>query len=247
MKRNIYSQFLPILLFVWAESSSAALIEVDFQNIGALNQQIQTGWNAQELSTGPAGAGSFSLVLTSDGIAAGISATLGGDSDGWEARGGSTHQRGQITGTSFNDLFEDLILTRDQDASVSLTGLTIGRDYLFQVWHNDSYLVNQGFGSGGGTVTPLVVGGIELSKSIGTITNLKGIQTDSAFGVTDILFTATSASATINLDGTNTNGFLPINGISFSESISAVPEPSIFLLFGIGALGLITSLRNRRS
>ncbi|SFK83652.1 PEP-CTERM protein-sorting domain-containing protein [Nitrosomonas aestuarii] len=244
MKRNTYFKLLPALFFVWAESSGASLIKVDLQNIGAANQQTQAGWTPQELPTGPAGAGGFDLILTSDGTAAGISATLGGDSDGWEARGGSSQQRGQITGTSFNDLLEDLVATQDQDAFVSITGLTIGKDYLFQTWHNDSYLVNQGFGSGGGTVTPSVIGGIELSKSIGTITNLKGIQTDSAFGVTSILFTATSASATINLDGTNTNGFLPINGISFSESISAVPEPPIFLLFSIGVLGLITSLRS---
>ncbi|WP_216593899.1 PxKF domain-containing protein [Thioflavicoccus mobilis] len=208
--------------------TQAVLMQVDLQESGASNQQTQAGWDAQELPHDPDGVGSFSLLLTSAGSTAGITATLGGDSDGWEARGpGQSSARGQISGTSLDDLLEDFVLTRDEDASVSLTGLVVGDEYLFQAWNNDSYTVNTGFAAGAGTVTPSVTGGIVQSSSNGTITNLYGTQTDSAFGATSLRFTATSSSATIDLDGNNPNGYLPINGIRFSQVTSVAPTAAV--------------------
>ncbi|MCG8583856.1 MAG: FecR family protein [Pirellulales bacterium] len=202
------------------------LIRVDLQLRGSvLDQHTNAGWTRQDLDhDAHMNPKTSRLHLTTAGTAAGITATLAGDTDGWEARGGSPHNRAQVTGTSFNDVVEDLWATRDEDATIAFTGLSVGGEYTLQVWHNDSFTINAGFATGGGTVTPSVVGGTLVSSSAGTITNLNGAQADGAFGITSIVFIATAANATVTLDGNSRNGFLPINAIRFT---SAPPEKPI--------------------
>ncbi|MCG8583855.1 MAG: hypothetical protein MI757_03995, partial [Pirellulales bacterium] len=91
------------------------LVQVDLELSGSpADQQTQADWNSQTIDSDSEGnANSYLLTLTAGGNAAGITATLAGDTDGlWEARGGSPHNRAQVTGTSFNDVVEDLWATR---------------------------------------------------------------------------------------------------------------------------------------
>ncbi len=231
----------PLLLFT--ASAHSALIQVDFENLSAVaEEQTQAGWDSQLLADGPV-VGAIDIALTSEGIANGIGATIDDDSDGWESRGGlSFHQRAQVSGTSFDDLVEDFIATRDGVANITFTGLTVGGKYLLEAWHNDSYTLNAGFAAGAGSVTPSVnSGGFLLGSSAGSITNLYGAQTDGSFGISMLDFTATASTVSVSLTSSNPSGFLPISAIRFS----AVPEPQAPLISLLGVLGLLGAARRR--
>jgi len=211
------------------------LIQVDFDDATLTPADVQAGWDGQAVVN--ATVSTIPVTLTADGTAAGITATLGGDSNTWESR-----DRGNaVTGTSFNDVIEELVATRDGGATVAFTGLTPGLEYTMRTWHNDP--VASGFGTGGGTVTPSVVGGTELTSTVGSITNLWGARTDSDFGITSITFTATSTNPTVTWTGTNPSNFFPISGLQ----LTAIPEPSAFFLSAFALLGLLAFGRRRRS
>jgi hypothetical protein len=186
------------------------------------------------------------LPLTAAGTLEGITATLAGDSDGWESRGGPAALRAQVTGTSFDDLVEDLVATRDGSATILLTGLDIGRQYTLTAWHNDSINSGAGFATGGGTVTPSVIGGTINSANNGLLHNLLGAQTDSAFTLTQLLFTATNTSSSILLTSSNPNGFLPINALQFAAEDIPVPAPEPTSGF-LALAGLMAFVRVRRA
>lgn len=219
------------------------LIAADLQSPVAVTQ---SGWTAFALDRNVTSPAVQALQPTAAGASVGISATLDGGT-GWDARGQDA-ERATVSGTSFNDVVSDLWFNRQMSLTLSLAGLAVGTQYEFQAWHNDSYTINEGAAAGGGTVTPSLIGGTTLSSVNGTITNLRGGQSDSAFGITSLVFAPTGSTATITLtrSGGNFTG-VPLSGIELTTA--AVPEPNAWAL-GAAALAATATwrhLRRRRS
>ncbi len=79
-----------------------------------------------------------------------------------------------------------------------------------------------------------------MSSANGTVTNLRGAQSDPAFGIADVTFIPTILNPIITYTRVG-GGFtaIPINGVEFTTDSAAVPEPgqvatSLLLLGGIG-------------
>lgn len=216
------------------------LIAADLQSPVAVTQPDWTAFALDRNLTSPA---VQALQPTAAGASVGISATLDGGT-GWDARGQDA-ERATVSGTSFNDVVSDLWFNRQMSLTLSLAGLAVGTQYEFQAWHNDSYTVNQGAAAGGGTVTPSLSGGTVLSSVNGTITNLRGGQNDSAFGITSLVFEPTGSIATITL--TRTGGSftgIPLSGIALTTAV--VPEPESLALVAAAIAGGATWRRLRR-
>lgn len=240
------------LLLVCANGAQGGFIDwirADLETVPTpSNQQTQATWDQVGVATSST-ALTIPLTLTAAGTTAGITATLGGDSNGWESRGGTAQQRGQVTGTSMNDLVEDLVAMRDGAATLALTGLTVGRQYSLSAWHNDSFTGGTpGFANGGGNVIPTVTGGIIDAATNGLLQNLFGAQTDAAFSPTELLFTATNTNATVFFTSSNPNGFLPFNAIQFAaaELPPPAPEPATGCLALAGLFFLRRKSRSGR-
>ena len=238
------SLLLSACLVAWSGLASAARGEVmilaaDLQSLVAVTQP---GWNAMGLNVDVVGSGTQLLQTTAAGTSAGITATLDGGAS-WNGRG-LDRDRAAVIGTSFNDVVSDLWFNRQMTATLYLSGLVTGTTYTLRAWHNDSYLVNEGAAAGGGTVTPGLVGGTVNSATNGTVTNLRGTQTNAAFGITTLLFTSTSSTAAITFTR-NGGSFvgIPMSGIQLTTA--AVPEPAVNGLLALGAVGLLAGWRMR--
>ena len=72
--------------------------------------------------------------------------------------------------------------------TMAFSGLSTGATYRVRTWHNDSYSLNAGFAAGGGTVPISASGATVVSSTSGTVTNRRGAQTDSAFGIAAMTF-----------------------------------------------------------
>lgn len=205
-------------LVAWGGLCSAARADVmilaaDLQSLVAVTQ---SGWNGLGLDTDVVGSGTQILQVTASGTAAGLTATLVGGAS-WNGRG-PDRDRGAVIGTSFNDVVSDLWFNRQLTATLNLAGLVSGTQYSLRAWHNDSYTINEGAAAGGGTVTPTLVGGTVITSSNGTITNLRGTQTDAAFGITRLVFTSTAATAAITFTR-NGGSVRPLNGVPWPSSV----------------------------
>jgi hypothetical protein len=211
----------------------------DLQSLAAVTQP---GWNTMGLDTDVVASGTQILQVTAAGTAAGISAILDGGAS-WNGRG-PDRERGAVLGTSFNDVVSDLWFNRQLTATLSLAGLTTGTQYTLRAWHNDSYLINEGAAAGGGTVSVSLVGGTVNSSTNGTVTNLKGTQTNSAFGITTLVFTSTSpaAAVTFTRNGGSFTG-IPFSGIQLTTA--TVPEPALGGLGIVGAGGWLAWRRRK--
>lgn len=239
-------------------SADAAItvFQIDFQRSDGtiVSQESQSGWTAwgvlrtTEDSTITNSVGGVGLTLTALGTNAKFE-SRGGEGDPDDDRGG------EITGTSWNDVVEDLITARNGtgtgagDMSITLTGLSVGHTYTLTGWHNDSYPINEGFASTVGyAVTPsITLGTLVGLADAGASTNHRpgagpgtsGAWDDADFNTSVISFTSDgSGNATILLTGDSASNFLVLNGLQLS-----VPEPSAALL---GGLGMLILLRRRR-
>jgi hypothetical protein len=234
-------------VLVFCQTGQTALILSDLQTNGigdpswqSTGQTTQPGWFAEEAAI-VTNSTTLALTPTASGLAAGIGATMV-SSQNWTSRGGTNpNNRTPVTGTSFDSVVSDLWSSPSMSFSISFTGLTVGANYRIRTWHNDSYLLNQGFAAGGGIVTPSISGGTVVSSANGTVTNLRGAQTDAAFGIADLQFIATISNPLVTYLRTGGDiTALPVNGVEFTGPESAaVPEPgqvaaSILLLAGIG-------------
>ena len=233
-----------LCLSTWAAATSAVradvmLVAADFQSLSAVTQP---GWNGLGLDTDVVSSGTQALQVTSAGAAVGITATLDGGAS-WNGRG-PDRDRAVVAGTSFNDVVSDLWFNRQMTATLQLTGLGTNTQYTLRAWHNDSYTINEGAAAGGGTVTPSLAGGIVNSATNGTVTNLRGTQTDAAFGITTLVFTPTSSTAAITFtrNGGSFTG-IPISGIRLATAI--VPEPATCTLALTGLAWGLWQLRRR--
>lgn len=191
----------------------------------------QPGWTPNEIPL--AGNPAIQvLALTASGSAAGITATLDGG-DNWSSRGNQS-DRATVQGTTFNDVVADLWFNRQNSFTLTLTGLLTGTQYTVRSWHNDSYTLNAGAAAGGGSVVPSVTGGLVLTATNGTITNLRGSQTDSAFGIMTLGFTATASTAVVTMTrvGGDFTG-VPLSGLEVMTM--AVPEPGSVPLLALAA------------
>lgn len=213
-------------------------------------QNTQAGWLSQEairdteLTT-------LTLTPTASGLAAGIGASMVSTVK-WESRGGDAwpDTRYHITGTSFDSVVSDLWATRSMSFLISLNGLSTGATYRIRTWHNDSYLANEGFAAGGGIITTSLSGATVLSSANGTVTNLRGAQTDASFGIADVTFIPLITNPTITY--TRTGGSItaiPVNGVELTSESAAVPEPGQVAasLLLIGAIGVHVFLKRRKN
>jgi hypothetical protein len=150
-----------------------------------------------------------------------------------------------VTGTSFNDVVSDLWVTRTMSFTVAFSGLATGATYRIRTWHNDSYNSNEGFAAGGGTVQLSATGATVVSATAGTVTNRRGAQTDSAFGIAAMTFIPTVSNPQITY--TRVGGSitaLPVNGVEVTTIV--VPEPAACGAVAIAALGIVAAARRRR-
>jgi Tfp pilus assembly protein PilW len=223
-----------------SDSAAAAtiLVSADLQMAGGVGQLTQAGWQAGEIAPA-ATTSSESVPLTAAGAASGLTATLVTVGT-WNSRGGPTADRGFVAGTSFNGVVSDLWFNREMSFNLQLSGLVTGTSYAIRTWHNDSYELNAGAAAGGGTIEASVSGGTLSSRTNGTVTNLRGTQTDSAFGITTIAFVPTSSIATITFtrSGGDFTG-VPLSGIELVTD-AIVPEPAAWAiaLVGLGGVGV---------
>lgn len=244
--RRISSLLAAILLAakVTSADGDTILFVSDLQMSGSPAGQVtQPGWVAQDV-TKFSGTTSLPLTPTASGSAAGITASLVAPGN-WESRGGTAEGRDPVSGTTFNDVVSDLWVTRTMSFTVLFSGLSAGETYRIRTWHNDSYNANQGFAAGGGTVQLSATGATVVSSSNGTVTNLRGAQTDSAFGIAAMTFipTVTAPQITYTRVGGSITA-LPVNGLELTTA--AVPEPTTCGILGLAGIGVMLARRRRR-
>ncbi|YCM44181.1 PEP-CTERM sorting domain-containing protein [Verrucomicrobiaceae bacterium 227] len=227
-------------------ASATTLLQIDYQMTGGIDQGSEAGWTAQDVAKTTQGA----TIVTSVG---GIDLTLTANGAGGvlHSRGGTSELRStEISGTSWNDMVEDLVTARDGDGSISVTiaGLSLTDTHTLTVWHNDSYNnagapTNEGFASGLYSVTPSVINGTLVGfADPGAASHVRDTAPadDSQFNTSIISFMADGGgNATINLTA-GSGSFVAISGLQ----LDSVPEPSSTLLMGLSVLGL--ALRRRR-
>ena len=223
--------------------AETVLLLSDLQMAGnPAGQFTQPGWFAQEVSK-LSGTSSLPLTPTASGSSAGIAAAVvaGGQ---WESRGGSAEGRDPVTGTTFNDVVSDLWVTRTMSFTMAFSGLATGATYRVRTWHNDSYNSNEGFAAGGGTVQLSATGATVVTSTAGTVTNRRGAQTDSAFGIAAMTFIPTVSNPQITY--TRVGGSitaLPVNGVEFTAIV--VPEPAVSGALAIAGACAVACWRRR--
>jgi hypothetical protein len=116
-------------------------------------------------------------------------------------------------------------------SNLTLSGLTAGRQYQFQVWFNEQR------GGAGNTVTQTLntAGGTAV-----TLTSITGTQAQYAVGT----FIADGATEAFSLFSPTYDG--PTLNMYQLRDITAVPEPSTYGLIGAGALAGVAFVRRRR-
>ena len=223
--------------------AGTVVILSDLQMSGSPAGQVtQPGWFAQNINK-LSGTTSLPLNPTASGSAAGIAAVLVATGN-WESRGGTAEGRDPVTGTSFNDVVSDLWVTRTMSFTMAFSGLSTGVTYGVRTWHNDSYNSNQGFAAGGGSVQLLASGATVVSSTSGTVTNLRGAQSNSAFGIASIQFTPTVTNPQITF--TRVGGAitaLPVNGVEMTATIA--PEPATCGMLVLAGVSLAAAARRR--
>lgn len=244
--RDCFGIVVAAVLSCVPAAAETFLATADLQFLNGVGQITQAGWQAGEIA---ALATSSALVpLTASGSAAGITATLV-TVGSWNARGGTTQDRGFVVGTSFDGILSDLWFNREMSFTLQLLGLLSGSSYQVRAWHNDPYLLNGGAAAGGGTVQASVTGATLSSRTDGAVTNLSGTQTDSAFGITRIAFVPTSSTAVVTFtrSGGSFQG-VPLSGLEVTTNAIVVPEPAtgVIALVGLVCSGY-AACRMRRS
>ncbi|MCX6971150.1 MAG: PEP-CTERM sorting domain-containing protein [Verrucomicrobia bacterium] len=127
--------------------------------------------------------------------------------------------------------------------TLTLSGLTNGQNYVFQIWQNDSR--NYGYGR-----ESLVTGGansVTLKYNVGNGTGWLGYVGGTGQFVTGT-FTADSTSQVFTILGTGSGNF-GVAGPSTQLAafqLQAVPEPTTWALLGAG-LTVVTIFRRRRA
>ena len=180
----------------------------------------QAGWSSWAIGNGNNGS---SLSDVFGGI--GVTVTATGAGGYLTARGGSSVSRStSITGTSWNDMVEDLwaAVSGDGDVTIALTGLTSGTTYELTAWHNDSYSVNAGYATEVGyAVTPSVALGTLLASDAGASSNNKETDTltDASFDTSVVSFKPDgTGAATIDLAGASTIDLFALSGLQLGSA-----------------------------
>jgi PEP-CTERM motif len=118
--------------------------------------------------------------------------------------------------------------------TVTIAGLTLGASYQVEYWVNDSR-------SGSSVKTEMITGGPTLSFNNGSSGNDEGGVGQFVIGK----FTAGSASESFTITGTGMTEASQINALEVLQT-SSVPEPSSWMLAGIGlSLACLVARRQR--
>lgn len=139
-----------------------------------------------------------------------------------------------------------------QATSVDFAGLTIGQQYLVQVFTNDARSsrtsnVQTGFGDGTGSVAPVAISNNNNSPTNGDPAVLPDTEAgDSIIGT----FTADATTQSFNVFGTNSgsghstgSSQAHVNAIQLRD-LGPVPEPGSLALMGLGGLLIARRRRN---
>ena len=201
-------------------------LRIDFHRAGDAGQEVQTGWGVWEVDKD---ANDVSISKTIGAMS--VTATAGGT--GYiTSRGPSDDRAGEITGTPWDNVVEELVVVRGGDGSATLdfTGLDPAATYELTLFHNDPYTVagNAGFAGGDGIVTPSVtVGTVDGAAHPGMNTNVRpGESSEGEFVNSVVRFTPdASGNATIQL--ASTTEFVVLNGFSLASGPGSAGEMSI--------------------
>lgn len=250
MKLKQLSLGLGVLAAFCQVAGATTVLLVDFENavnpgfsvpVPAGEPITQAGWNRMSVANAPSTTVS-SINDTFGGI--GIFLTAGG---GGIFQGRTDGAWNNMSGTSWNNMVEDMIAGRSGNGTVSilLTGLDDSLDHTLTVWHNVSASNGMSFAAGLYAITPSVnVGTLLGSPTSGQATNwhrdLVPLADDDDFLNSVISFNSTGGNAEIILTSASANFFVPMSGLQ----LDSVPEPSGVALLGLGGLALM--LRRRR-
>jgi hypothetical protein len=123
--------------------------------------------------------------------------------------------------------------------TLSLGGLTFGQQYQFQWWLNNSSKQEGGLTGNSLFLTTAGNNPYTVGLNGNTSSSIVGGLGQYAIGT----FTANSSAFNINFNGTDGSNLPMINAFQ----LRAIPEPSTYALFGLGALGLLIVARRKRA
>jgi hypothetical protein len=176
-----------------------------------------------DISGGSAASGDFSLSLDSS-VVGPVANTSGGANAPFSTL--SASYQNMLSSAS------------DGNLTITMSGLTVGDNYMFQWWTDDSAApASEAMDGDDGTYT------------LRTDAHSTGDPGELGQFVTDT-FIAGSSSQTLMLSAPPHGGSAEINAFQLRDASSvdvATPEPSSIVLMAFGALGLIATLRYRRN
>jgi hypothetical protein len=123
--------------------------------------------------------------------------------------------------------------------ALTISGLTVGQTYLFQWWDNNSSQSSS-------------FNGYELNTvgSAGDSVTLSGNPSDTTGDVGQFAigtFIANDVTQVINFDGSSADGNTSDPMLNaFQLRVADVPEPTVYALFGLGALGCAIKIYSRK-
>jgi hypothetical protein len=218
------------------------------QNISSDNDVSTSGTLVNAFNLGPAGV----TATTINGVLFGafafpanfsVSTATLGNYNFTESSGALTSYNnlgsGSLPASSLSSAYQALLFSAgssDNNLTLTLTmsGLTVGQNYLFQCWVNDSSMANSLNGQAFST-----------TATAGNSVFINNNTTAANGGVGQFATGTFTASGTTEAIGFNGAGFN--DPLLDGFQLRAIPEPSISALMGIGVLTLVLKLRPRRS
>ena len=171
----------------------------------------------------------------------------GGGGSGYFTRAGVTNSGSFTEAALYQDFLysQNNSFTGDPAATIQISGLTAGAHYLVTFYTYDQSSTIEG---GNPLSTPFTTSftGTGTTTGTGTVASYVPGATPTANEAYTSTGTYTSTTGTLSILAqiTSNNDFLRINGFTVS---TVTPEPSSFVLAGLGAIGLLVVIRRRHA